>query len=214
MGETFSTIDHIMWATPELESGCNEFEKLTGIRPVFGGKHPGFGTHNALASLDNDRYIEILSLDPEQTSAHPIAKQIGQYKQSAIFAFHIKRQELEDVAVIYRNAGIECPEPVHLERQRPDGEVLKWRLLIPAPSIFGRAIPIFIDWMDAAHPARSAPAGCELNNFEVGYPDNIELEKLYEKLEVGIPVHHSDEAIATATLTTPKGEVTLSGRLQ
>jgi hypothetical protein len=213
MVEKVSSIDHIMWVAPTLETGCEEFEELTGVRPEFGGRHPGFGTHNALASLSNNRYIEVLALDPEQTTDNPIAKQIGEYRKTAIFAFHVHRQELEEVAQVYNEAGVVCQGPIQLERQRPDGEVLRWRLLFPDFSIFGRALPIFIDWMDAPHPAKTAPVGCEMTHFEVAHPQCEQLKMLYEKLDVEIATLDSDKSVARAKLSTPKGEVTLSGAL-
>jgi len=207
------TIDHFMWAAPELEAACVKFEKLTSVRPTFGGTHPGRGTHNALAGLGNDRYIEVLAPDPEQAVDEPIARQISLLKKPAIFAFHVRCENLDTAAAIYREVGINCTGPFAIERQCPNGHKLRWRLLIPGESMFGRAIPIFIDWMDAPHPAESAPKGCQLKSFEVGHPKQTELLNLYARLNIGIPVNHSSQAHAEAIIETPKGTVALIGEL-
>jgi len=39
MQEGLNVIDHFMWAAVDLESASAEFERLTGVRPAFGGRH-------------------------------------------------------------------------------------------------------------------------------------------------------------------------------
>lgn len=59
-------IDHLILGISDLDRGIAEFEEKTGVRPVFGGVHPGRGTQNALASLGSGRYIEILAPNPKE----------------------------------------------------------------------------------------------------------------------------------------------------
>jgi len=60
-------VDHLVYAVPgTLEAACADFEEKTGVRPQPGGRHEGLGTHNALVSLGQNRYFEILCRDPAQ----------------------------------------------------------------------------------------------------------------------------------------------------
>ena len=54
-------MDHLMVAIRSLPDGIAEFERMTGIKAVVGGKHPGRGTENALVSLGDGSYLEIIA---------------------------------------------------------------------------------------------------------------------------------------------------------
>jgi len=41
-------IDHLVYATPDLDLGIATIERLLGVRATAGGRHPGAGTRNAL----------------------------------------------------------------------------------------------------------------------------------------------------------------------
>src|SRR5881628_3138344 len=60
-------IDHVILGVSNLDHGASQFERLTGVRPVPGGAHPGRGTRNALISLGSRTYLEILTPSPGDT---------------------------------------------------------------------------------------------------------------------------------------------------
>lgn len=61
-------IDHIIYTAPTLEEGIDRIESLLGTRPIPGGRHPDFGTHNALLSIGESTYLEVIAPDPQHAS--------------------------------------------------------------------------------------------------------------------------------------------------
>ena len=59
------SIDHFMYAVPNLDDGIKWAEETFGVPPKFGGVHVGLGTQNALLSLGST-YLELIAPDPEQ----------------------------------------------------------------------------------------------------------------------------------------------------
>jgi Glyoxalase-like domain len=54
-------LDHILLGVPDLDAGVTAFEQATGVTPLRGGKRPSRGTENALVSLGNGSYLEIIA---------------------------------------------------------------------------------------------------------------------------------------------------------
>jgi hypothetical protein len=209
--EVPTLLDHILLGVPNLESGIAFVEGHTGVRAFFGGVHPGRGTQNALLSLGERRYLEIIAPDPAQPDAkNPIAAEIRSLKEPRLVGWAAHPGNLSSFAEKLRAAGISFQGPTPGSRKRPDGRLLHWQTLNLADDSDG-LLPFFIEWApDSPHPSSDAPSGCSLAKFSAEIPDPPKLHATLNLLNLDLPVQKGEKSRLLATLTGPKGTLKLS----
>ena len=157
-GRLLTIVDHLVYATPDLHFGIETIERMTGVRAVSGGQHPGRGTRNALISLGPGVYLEIIGRDPDQpTPPQPRPFGIDDLKEPRLVTWVAKGENLESFAKEAAHAGVKLGEVIDGSRQRADGVVLSWRFTDPRTVAFDGLIPFFIDW-GKKHRTRQYPA--------------------------------------------------------
>jgi catechol 2,3-dioxygenase-like lactoylglutathione lyase family enzyme len=130
-------VDHLMFATSDLEACCRWLQELTGVRPAYGGVHPGRGTHNALMSLGPEVYLELIAPDPKQADVDLSADvRFSQFKGGAgggrlVHWAAGTLQLAADQAKATVAPGWELGEPRSHSRETPEGKLLEWTLAIP-----------------------------------------------------------------------------------
>ena len=148
-------LDHFIYAGRDLDSLIAQFESLSGIAAGRGGRHPGLGTRNALASLGPDVYFELLAVDPEQPLDGTMGGRIDALPSPRLFAYMMKGQGLERQKEVLAHNGIGA-DLFDASRTTPDGRTLKWRLLVPHDNPLGDFVPKFIDWLDTPRPSTTS----------------------------------------------------------
>jgi len=201
-------VDHIVVAIRSLDEGVAAFQKLTGVKPVAGGTHPGRGTENALVSLGDGRYLEIIA--PQKgAELGPQDRPMRDLTGLTIIAWAVSVSDAQDARARLQKAGA-TPSPITPgARVTPAGATLEWSTFgLMSPGI--DVAPFFIHWSAAtAHPSTTSPTGCTLSRLAVQDPAGADLTRALGALGVQrVDVTAGPSAI-TATLACPSGPVTL-----
>jgi len=202
-------LDHILLGCSDLDRGIAWVEESTGVRAAIGGVHPGRGTRNALLSLGERRYLEIIAPDPAQSE---IARfpQLRSMTDPRLVGWAVRPPDIAAVAKLLRENQIAFAGPDDGSRKRPDGRVLNWKTINLADDRHG-LLPFFIEWSaDSVHPSKDAPAHCTLDYFEIMSADPEELASTLKRIGLDFPVQRSDKARLHALITGPKGDLALS----
>jgi len=202
-------IDHIVLAAPDLERARAEFETATGVCPVFGGAHPGRGTHNALVAFDATSYLEIIAPDPAQPSVG-MAAAMTALEHPTLFHWAIRCSGLANVADRLKTNGWTPTEIRRMTRTPPDGARLEWELFGLRGHSHGGLVPFFIDWLNCPHPAATSPRVGRVSSLSLTLPEPEQLQALVKDFGIDVAVNRGDSRIAM-TFTSPRGEIGYSG---
>jgi hypothetical protein len=205
-----TTVDHLVYATPDLAVGVARVEMLLGLRAAPGGQHPGRGTRNALLALGPTAYLEIIGPDPEQpTPAQPRPFGIDDLKAPRLVTWAAKSKDLERLSSDARRGGVTLGDVIPGSRRRSDGVLLSWRYTDPRPLVSGGVVPFFIDWGTTPHPASSATQGASLIGLRAEHPNAEDVQKALNLLALGLRVQAAPRAALVATVSSPRGQVEL-----
>ncbi len=202
-----------MWGAPSLESGIAEGRRLFGTPPAPGGVHPGLGTRNALLSLGDSVYLEVIAPDPVQNLDGTLGARLATLAAPGLVTWAAATSDLEAVAAAARRLPLSVRGPVPTERRSPDGSVLRWRLLFLGGHGFGSLVPFFIDWMDTPHPARTNPPGGTFLSLEIRSTEADSLNTLFGSLGVTIEALPEDGPGLTARIAASGGDVSLESAI-
>jgi hypothetical protein len=207
-----AAIDHIIWATPDLDGCVKGFAQMTGVEPRIGGSHPGLGTRNALLSLGSKLYLEIIGPDPEQDLTDTYGGVFARLTAPGMFTLAARSDELAETQRTLAEVGLNSPAPFEMGRKLPNGGTLSWRIMAHAPGgAHGWEFPFFIDWGTVpAHPAEDSPKGCSIARFAALGPDAAGLERAYRAVGLDMRVKRAMRPGIETVLDTPKGEVVLN----
>lgn len=209
VAEVPTLLDHVLLGSNDLERGVAFVEEHTRVRAAFGGVHPGRGTQNALLSLGERRYLEIIAPDPTQAGVQQYSV-ISKLGEPRLIGWAAHRDDLESFAALLRNEGIEFEGPLPGSRQRPDGKVLHWRAL-RLKDDRGGMLPFFIEWSkDSIHPSEDAPSGCRLARFGAFSTEAEELARVIELLDLDMNVEKAKVPRLEALFAGPKGSWSIS----
>lgn len=201
-----SRVDHVILGIDDLQKGIEELESRTGVRAEFGGAHPGRGTQNALISLGEHHYLEILAPNPKEKGSE-MAGELRKLAALTPVGWAARANDLPATQRLLRSHGAQTGEIRPGARKRPDGTRLAWKTLdytSPASPL----LPFFIEWDHAtAHPSATSPEGCRLADLILEDPNPAVLRDALRAADVGVEVREGKESRIHLSLACPKGTV-------
>lgn len=204
-------IDHLLYATPDLDATVLALAERFGVRAAAGGAHPGRGTRNALLSLGERCYLEIIGPDPEQP-APAGGRRFGveDLRAPRLVTWVACSDDVDHDLERARLAGEEMGVAEAGSRRRTDGIELRWRMAGAAAPRMGGILPFLIDWGETPHPAASSPDGCRLLSLRGEHPDAARAHAVIEEMGLELPLTNGPEPRLVATIETPRGVLELS----
>ena len=201
-------LDHILLGAASLEVGIAFVEHFTGVGAALGGVHPGRGTWNALLSLGDRHYLEIIAPDPAQSAVNnPLVSSLRSIHEPRLVGWAAHPGNLADFARKLRAAGITIEGPTPGSRKRLDGHLLKWEIVSLADTDSG-LLPFFIEWsQDSVHPSVDAPKGCALQSFAAETPEPEKLATTLKTLNLDLPLKKGEKPHLHAVISGPKGNL-------
>ncbi|SEG93347.1 Glyoxalase-like domain-containing protein [Nonomuraea solani] len=199
------SLDHLVYATPDLPATVADLEGSLGVRAAPGGRHPGFGTRNHLIGLGGRSYLEIIGPDPEQDPPpDPRPFGIDELTGAALVSWAVAVEDIDAAVARARAQGYDPGDARDMSRHTPAGDLLSWRLTRPQG-----LVPFLIDWGATRHPAESGLPAAGLVSLTIGHPDPGALTKDLAAVGVFTDVVPSPRPHLTAVLSGRHGEVTI-----
>ena len=153
-------LDHVVIAVRDLDDAIARYKRL-GFDARPGGRHTGRGTHNAIVRFGLD-YLELISVFDAAEARTAGASGLVDFLASreGPVSYALATDDIEAEAEGIRAAGRAAIGPFAMERLRPDGTKLSWRLVVPGDGSYRRPWPFFIQWdqPDAERLARDGTA--------------------------------------------------------
>jgi hypothetical protein len=134
--------DHVIVAVKDLDRAAQRFHAQYGLASLPGGRHTGLGTGNRIIPLGS-AYVELMAVvDEEEAKPSPLAMWVKQMSEDGdhLAAVCLRTDDIESAAERLDT------QPLAMERARPDGEILRWRLAGLADTLEDPSLPFFIQW--------------------------------------------------------------------
>ncbi len=194
-------VDHLVYAAPDLDEAVRRLEETLGVRAAPGGRHPQWGTRNALLSLGPETYLELVAPDPERASPNvPSVFGLSRLREPRLVGWAAREEHLRRRVAQAEGRGVRLGPVVEGNRTAPDGSELRWLLTDPEIVLGDGLVPFLIAWGASAHPARSAPHAGRLVKVRGEHPAPERVRAMLSALDLPLPVKAAPEPALVATI--------------
>jgi hypothetical protein len=201
-------LDHLVVAANTLEQSVIWLEQKLGVKMQAGGKHPLFGTHNALLKLGDSAYLEVISIDPDAPKPNRARwfelDHVHKLEQPKLIHWVARTDNLEtQVREFPMLGGI-------LEATRGN---LGWQITVPDDGHlnFEGLIPTLISWCGVHPTSQLEGQNCKLLRLEGYHPEPEVVNDTLEQIGAQsiLEVSYALTTKLTAIIQTPRGRVEL-----
>lgn len=199
-------LDHLVYATPDLEASCRELEIRLGVRASAGGQHPGRGTRNALISIGSEAYLEIIGPDPSQPETRPVWFDIDQLTAPRLITWAVR---VEDLKTFASEISLKVGAVRSGSRKTPEGTTLSWQLTEPQLVHGVGLVPFLIEWNSSQHPAYSAIGGPLLIQLRIEHPEPELIREELNWLRVEVAIERGSSPALVAVFEGANGPIEL-----
>lgn len=157
-GSLLSRVDHLVFVTSDVKESMRFLSRKLGVTARAGGRHPAWGTRNALLALGPLTYLEIMGPDPE-LSRPGLVRPFGIDRLGAphLATWVARSANLAQTVETGKRLGVDLGAPVSGNRTRPDGTALSWTMTDLRKDREGGIVPYFIGpGRPRAGPSRNA----------------------------------------------------------
>jgi len=181
-------------------------EASLGVRPIPGGRHPQFGTHNALLSLGPDTYLEVIARDPGLPApGRGRLVDLSEGQVPRLITWVLRAHDLASFAQGPARAAAGIGRIEEGSREQADGSLVEWLLTDPYAMPMSGAVPFLINWGNTAHPARIFPGAGTLAGLRIEHPFPEQVREALESLHTSAEVVEADDFRLTAQIQTIDG---------
>lgn len=202
-------LDHLVYAVRDLDEGIERIGAVLGVRPASGGRHPAWGTRNALLALGPRSYLEVVAPDPAAAAHGPHPFGVDDPRTPFLSTWAVATEDIGRATADASRAGVDLGAIQSGSRRRDDGVLLAWRLTDPTTPRHDGLVPFLIEWGSTPHPAATAPGGCRLRSLEGQHPDAERLGSMLQRAGVDLHLRAGPAPALVATIESPRGLVEL-----
>ncbi len=171
-------LDHIVIAAASLQQGVEYLRERLGVDIPRGGFHRTMGTCNHLMQLGNDRYLELIAIDPAADApTHPRWFGLDEAKMRVALASRPRLvtwvMNTPDIGRLAGSLEFDIGRLTALSRDN-----LRWEIALPDDGrlLADGMLPYCIQWHSSPHPSRVMhDPGCRLLTITIHHnrPDWI-----------------------------------------
>jgi hypothetical protein len=233
--QAMTRLDHLVLVVPELEPAMERIRGEWGCDVLAGGRHPDWGSWNALVPLSGEAYLEVIAPHPDPPRLGRRAFGLDDVGRPSLRTWAVRPDpgtapelpersteegiaersppDLEGLGAAVRSVGVDPGRLLPGSRRTRDGVLLEWRLGDPFADRLSGTVPFLIDRGDTPHLSAAGAATVILAGLQLGHPEALPVRTALEALGAAdlAAVTTAPAPAMRARLRTPRGEVEVTG---